>query len=125
MLGGEVGGKRNLDKLRGSSWSLSVEAWSCSKAEEVEMGRSGGDRQTDRDRDGGEGHREGERETEKQKENKKVRRKEVDGQEKEERERAGGRVLEGRILVSRRENREARHPWGHQGVGRDLATEQQ
>lgn len=35
----------------------------------------------------------GERETEKQKENKKVRRKEVDGQEKEER--AGGRVLEG------------------------------
>lgn len=85
-----------MDKLRGSSWSLSVEVWRCSKAEEVRDGKEfGGDRQADRQtqRRGRGTQRRGERETEKEKENKKVRRKEVDGQEKEER--AGGRVLEG------------------------------
>lgn len=41
--------ERNLDKLRGSSWSLSVKAWRCSKAEEVRDGKEfGGDRQRDR-----------------------------------------------------------------------------
>lgn len=89
-----------MDKLRGSSWSLSVEAWRCSKAEEVRDGKEfGGDRQTESERGEREtesGEREterGERETEREKENQKVRRKDVDGEEKEER--AGGRVLEG------------------------------
>ena len=40
-----------MDKLRGSSWSLSVEAWRCSKAEKVRDGKEfGGDRQTETER---------------------------------------------------------------------------
>lgn len=96
MLGGEVGGKEfgQAERVK----LVSVEAWSCSKAEGG-MGSHGGmqervrwegiwRRQTDRQRQRWGRGTEKERETEKQKENKKVRRKEVDGQEKEER--AGG-----------------------------------
>lgn len=41
------------------------------------------------------------------------------------RRRGQGEGIRRRILVSRRENREARHLWGHQESDVTLATEQQ
>ena len=56
------------------------------------------------DREGGEGDREGEGESEGEEEGRGWGREGGEGR---------GEGIRRRILVSRRENREARHPWGH------------